>query len=404
MISRKWLQWMFLAIPNFYLFFLCSTKWNAGCSISAGLLGVLILVIYGWKRQKIRWNSLLFLLFYAIFMGSVIFASWMTGDRASFQLSIRFLSYSLPFWLFYLVLQRSPSLFHSTFWGTLSGSWVLLALTYRDLMHPLMDHRVHASFASANNFAMCLEAILPLLWMETLWSRKEYKQSAWGKMLFAMALLTSVLLTGALFLSRSRGGIAGFLLGALAVIIGSLLQGQRNWTLQRKIGVLVAALCIATVGGFRGTIMFGHRSYDGERLLLIQSACRMWEDHKIYGVGFQQWNRIYRTKYILPGAKEPNLSLAHNNVANFFSGTGTLGGLGYLLFTFGSLAVLLRKIYQEPGNIYGKMMLWVWLAIFIHGMVDNSLYAKFNTRLYFAMWGISMAALLPKKDIGKCKR
>ncbi len=397
MNSGNWLQWMLLAVPNLYLFFLCSTKWNAGTSISAGLLGVLILLVYGWKKQKIQWNSPLFLVLYVIFMGSVILASWLTGDKASFQLSTRFLSYSLPLWLLYLVLQQSPSLIHSTFWGTMTGSWVLLALTYQDLLHPLKDGRVHASFASANNFAMCLEAILPLLWLETLQLRKEYKHSARGNVLFVVALLTSILLTGALVLSKSRGGISGFLLGAVAVILYTLLQKLKNWSLQKKLAVLAVALGVTAAGGFRVTIVFEQRSYDGERLLLAQSAYHMWEDHKLYGVGFQQWNRIYRAKYILPGAKEPTLSLAHNNVANFFSGTGTLGGVGYLLFTFGSLGILLRKSYQMPDNIYGKMMLWVWMAIFIHGMVDNSLYAKFNTRLYFAMWGISLAALLPGK-------
>ena len=186
MNSENWLQWMLLAIPNLYLFFMCSTKWNAGTSISAGFLGVLILVMYGWKKQKICWNSSLFLLCYVFFMGSVVLASWLTGDKASFQLSIKFLSYSLPFWLLYLILQQSPSLFQSTFWGMLTGSWVLLALTCQDILHPLKDGRVHASFASANNFAMCLEAILPLLWLETLQVRKEYKNSARGKVLFVV--------------------------------------------------------------------------------------------------------------------------------------------------------------------------------------------------------------------------
>ena len=358
---------MLLVIPNLYLFFLCSTKWNAGVSISAGLLGVLILLIYGWKKQKICWNSPLFLLFYGIFMGSIILASWLTGDKASFQLSTKFLSYSLPLWIFYLILQQSPSLFHSTFWGTMTGSWVLLALTYKDLLHPLKDGRVHASFASANNFAMCLEAILPLLWMETLQLRTQYKYSTRGKVLFGVGLLTSVLLTGALFLSKSRGGISGFLLGAMAVLIGSFLQKRKEWSLEKKLSILFVALGIAAVGVFRGTIVFEARSYDGERLLLAQSAYHMWADHKVYGVGLQQWNRVYREKYILPGAKEPTLSLAHNNVANFFSGTGTLGGVGYLLFTFGSLVILLRKSYQMPDNIYGKMMLWVWLGIFFPG-------------------------------------
>lgn len=397
MNSKNWLQWMLLVIPNLYLFFLCSTKWNAGYSISAGLLGVLILVLYGLKKQKVCWTSPLFLLFYGIFMGSVILASWLTGDKASFRISLKFLSYSLPFWLLYLALQRSSSLFQSTFWGTLAGSWVLLALTCKDILHPLQDGRVHASFSSANNFAMCLESILPLLWIETLHLWKKSKHSTQGKVWFGVGLLTSLLLTGSLLLSKSRGGIAGFLLGALAVLFVSLLQKKKDWSVLKKCSILAVALGIAAVGVFRGTIVFDHRSYDGERLLLARSAYRMWEDHKFYGVGFNQWNRVYRAKYILPGAKEPTLSLPHNNVANFFSGTGTLGGVGYLLFTFGSLGILLRKSYQMPYNIYGKMMLWVWLAIFIHGMVDNSLYAKFNTRLYFAMWGISLAALLPPK-------
>ena len=71
-----------------------------------------------------------------------------------------------------------------------------------------------------------------------------------------------------------------------------------------------------------------------------------------------------------------------------------LGGTGYLLFTFGSLGVLLCTLRKQPANEYAQMMFWVWIAIFVHGIVDNSLYAKFNTRLYFAMWGIHLAAVL----------
>ena len=37
------LQWLLAAATNLYLFFLCSTKWNAGYSISGGILAVLIL-------------------------------------------------------------------------------------------------------------------------------------------------------------------------------------------------------------------------------------------------------------------------------------------------------------------------------------------------------------------------
>lgn len=46
------LQWLLAAATNLYLFFLCSTKWNAGYSISGGILAVLILWFY-LKKEKI---------------------------------------------------------------------------------------------------------------------------------------------------------------------------------------------------------------------------------------------------------------------------------------------------------------------------------------------------------------
>lgn len=46
------LQWLLAAATNLYLFFLCSTKWNAGYSISGGILAVLILWFYLKKKKN----------------------------------------------------------------------------------------------------------------------------------------------------------------------------------------------------------------------------------------------------------------------------------------------------------------------------------------------------------------
>lgn len=40
---------------------------------------------------------------------------------------------------------------------------------------------------------------------------------------------------------------------------------------------------------------------------------------------------------------------------------------------------------------YAYAMLWVWISFSVHGMVDNSLFARYNTRLFFAMWGVTLA-------------
>lgn len=386
MISDNRLQWLLMAATNLYLFFLCSTKWNAGYSISGGILGVLILWMYLKGKRKFHCASKLFFAVYGIFMAGVLLASYLTGDKPSIQVAHKFLSYSLPMWLLYLVLQQADSIRSATVKGVLAGSWVLIAESVRELYTSPWGDRLNGSFASANNFAMVLEAILPFLWVQT-WGMRNNKKSP----LFLLSLLTSTVLSACLILSSSRGGIAGFVLGFCGLVILFYLQ-KTTWSLKKRLSVLFLTGCVASGVMFAATVTYQSRSYDHERLLLLQSAYAMWQDHKLYGVGFQRWNQVYQAGYILPGAKEPTLSLAHNNVANFFSGTGVLGGMGYLLFTFGTLGVLLRTLRRQPENIYARMMFWIWIAIFVHGIVDNSLYAKFNTRLYFAMWGISLAA------------
>ena len=70
-----------------------------------------------------------------------------------------------------------------------------------------------------------------------------------------------------------------------------------------------------------------------------------------------------------------------------------VGGIGYLIFSLGSMVFLIKKIDERPDNYYVYAMLWVCVAIFSHGMVDNTLYNKDITRMFYGMWGITMASL-----------
>lgn len=397
--EQRWQIFLTFA-ANLYLFFLCSTKWNAGVSISAGLVGVAILFFYGYKKKKVQWPQKLFLFPYLLFMGTVLLASFLTGDAPSIKVSHNFLSYSLPFWLLYLALVQKKNAFISEVqWGAIAGTWVLNIQAIYQMFLPLKDNRITAGFTSANNFAMCLESILPLLWVNTFVLWKHYKNNQTKIAYFYFSFISDAMATFFLFLSGSRGGIAGFLIGIFILGIFSLLHNTKKLSCKEKIGVFFLSLCICGSVSFTATLKMDSRSYDGERILLLKSAYAMWQDHKVYGVGFQRWNQVYRAKYILPEAKEPTLSLAHNNIANFFSGTGTIGGIGYLTFVFATLSLLLKKINDDPNDISAKMMVWIWMAIFVHGFVDNSLYAKFNTRLYWAMWGITLASL--RRDEGE---
>lgn len=83
MISDNRLQWLLMAATNLYLFFLCSTKWNAGYSISLGLV-VVVMLIY-WKRKKkiaIPVHKV-WLLCYGLFMGLIFLAAVASGKTVS---------------------------------------------------------------------------------------------------------------------------------------------------------------------------------------------------------------------------------------------------------------------------------------------------------------------------------
>lgn len=163
-----------------------------------------------------------------------------------------------------------------------------------------------------------------------------------------MLLLAACLGIGVLFLTRTRGAIIGVSIGG--ILLAALLYGIKSCNIRKILMViLMCVLALECIGGLAMQVF--HRSYDYERVLLWKSSYEMWQDHKLYGIGFGNWAREY-PNYISPEAQEPNLTIPHNVIASFFDETGAIGGMGFLLFVFGTLIVLGRKIQQDPHNIY----------------------------------------------------
>lgn len=380
---------------NIYLFFMCSTNWNAGLSISAGLSGLAILYLYAWKKQKLQLPPKGVLLVYLLFGGAVIAAGFLTGNPVNGKRALSLFSYSLPLWIFYLLLVQIPAGIDRLWVGGLAGAWVLDGYGLRDFMAHGLTERINGPTASPNTFAMVWEVLLPWLLYGTVRSWQEKKKG-----LFALFLVTSLVSTGVLVGSFSRGGIVGFLMGGIIVLLFYLLQ-QKGWDLKRSVCALILCAFVLTGILFKTIASYDNRSYDGERKLLWTAAYQMWSDHKVYGVGITTWNAVYRQKYISPKAHEPHLALPHNNIANFFSAAGTLGGAGYLLFTGYTFYFLLKKRQEHPENGLLLVMLWIHTAFFIHGMVDNTLFGKYGLRLYFALWGMTLASIKTPNQLNR---
>ncbi|XOQ51217.1 MAG: hypothetical protein ACFWTX_08095 [Acidaminococcus timonensis] len=378
---------------NSYLFFMCSTNWNAGLSITAGLACLAILGVYGWKKQKIRLPQKEFLAVYLFFAAMVIAASYLTGNPVNGKKALTLFSYSLPLWIFYLLLVQCPEGLQRLWAGSLAGSWVLDGYGIKDFLAHGLTERINGPTASPNTYAMVWEVLLPWLLYGTVQSWQEKKMGR-----FALLLATSLVSTGLLLGSFSRGGIVGFFIGGIVVLLTYLLQ-RKGWGLKRCVCALFLCSFVLTGILFKTASFYDTRSYDGERKLLWTAAYQMWSDHKVSGVGITTWNSVYRQKYIARGAREPNLALPHNNIANFFSATGTLGGIGYLVFAGYTFYFLLRKRYHDSQNGLLLVMLWIHTAFYIHGMVDNTMFGKYGLRLYFAFWGMTLASIYDDKKL-----
>lgn len=192
-----------------------------------------------------------------------------------------------------------------------------------------------------------------------------------------------------ILLTQSRGAYIGVFFGLAFVICICFLLHKRISVKNAVVIVLMLFVLLCTA--FYGYHNNFKRGYDRERLLLWQSSYNMWNDHKVVGVGFSNWQKEYREHYISPEAKEPDLPMPHNVVVQFFATTGLIGGIGYLVFVLGETGFLIKRMQRFPDELNYPMMLWAFSLITIHGMVDAGITNKFAMQILCAYMGICLA-------------
>lgn len=379
---------------NIFLFlytaFLISTLSNAGVSISVSLLCIVIIYLYIKKFKKIIWPDKTFLAVYIVFFCSLFLSAVISGDLKSINETIKYVYWTLPFWVVYLSEKQSFSI-KSWGYGTSLPLLVISVYSVYQFITLPLGTRITGTFFSGNGLAGVLETSLPML-IAFYWAYREKNIKQYYNLIKYILLGIISMTIFALLATQSRGGIAGAFIGGIVVF----LMRYRN-----KIGIqynnrkniacaLIFAVAVSGVA-FLGLSTF-QRSYDNERMLLIQSSYAMWKDNPVYGVGFSNWKEQYQSHYISPMAKEPDLPMPHNNIAFFFSTTGIIGGIGYIVFTIGLLLLLIKKIRKYPQNVYYQAALWSFIAISIHGLVDSGITNKFNMQILFLCLGIAFAS------------
>ncbi len=379
----------------FFMFFAGS---KAAYSISLGLVILYILYqAYIQRKQEIAKNKTVrtFFILYAIFIGGLLAISAVYNINHAFAKAVKFVAYAVPCIVTYLALKDSKSVTKNISWGTWLGTICLCVPAIIEWTGQKGKFRANGSFASPVTFAMLLESMIPLLVILLYLTYKgKSKYRSLGLALGSSSLVTALI---SFFMSRTRGAIVGIIIGLVAMVVARRIFSGNMAFYKKKIILFLVLILAGIIGSFGFMLKYAHRSYDMERVLLMHSSIAMWQDHKVLGVGFGNWEHSYHTKYISPKAKEPNLPHAHNNFSMFFASTGTVGGLCYTIFTFGSLLWLLKSLHSQPDNAMLYAMLWAWFANFSHSFVDFTFSGKFGMRIYFCLWGITLASVVNYK-------
>ncbi len=378
------------AICIIYVFFcsLCISRWNAVYSISLTFLVLSFFLLY-YKRifRHITLPDTKFNLLYWPFFICLFISSIFLGDLESIGQSINYLYWSIPFFIMlfscqydlrneYIILAIAASII------VLSGYALIQFITT-----PVL--RVSGLFGHPNHFATVMSLNLTYL-ISLSTQTKFYKR-------LSNCIITFSICMGivALVLSGSRGSFLGVIGAGVITFILHCTTVHVSVKEKIKMAMIFVGLLLTFIGGiyFAGNQKVSN-SYDSERIKLLLSSYEMWNDHKFLGVGLTNWSEEYQDNYIRHDAREPDLNIPHNVPAYFFSTTGILGGIGYLLYTFGICGYMYKELRKEPKNMFIIAFLWSSLSITIHGLVDVGIMLNNAFKLYSGFLGLTMASII----------
>ena len=416
-----------------YSFFLLLSSSNAGYSISLALL-IVGEIVYYWKYRnfkRIGNISKTILLILGIFFLTLLISAYYHGGP-NIHDTWKYIYWALPcIPLFFGYIKDKSELAFFT-----GSSLALIALSIKGWIqiksifmgNMIGNGRITSTFVNPNDFGQIVEFALPIAILACRWSFYKWKseKKICYKYSLIFQILTIVISVIPFLGAQSRGATLGFCIGGCIV---GLFYGIKYWKIfnYRTLIVLLSIICLG-FGLYGANIVAKHdvggqklsqsvnidnnlsktiermtglpsRSYDGERILLWKSSYNMWQDYPMLGVGWSNWQYMYQNHYIFDEAKERDLPMPHNNIAYFFSTTGVVGGIGYLIFTIGLFAYIIKEFNKNPESCLLPSFLWAFVSTTIHGQVDSGIVNKYAMHILFGFLGIVVASLSKVKNI-----
>lgn len=463
---------------------------NASISIAAGLAAACILYdcyqkksFAGFRVAKENWLGI------AVFLGTVLLASLLLGDKPSIHMAFKYVYWTLPFLLVAYLSKLADIRYAAAAGALFSVAVTSINVAYLNYLllqghklaylngAPVVTGRLGAFHSYPTHYALLLACTFPLLLC--FFAEKKLQKNP---LVAAISLSVSLLGLWSLWKTGSRGGMIALFAGGVFVFALFCFFQKQSRQLRNGLTIGTAAIAAVLLVGIQG----GNRTYgDSARIWMWKASYVMWQDHKLLGVGLENWQQEYIDKYILkdeikqevlqryqdwkkaaeqraaaqkaaatkkaaaekvsakkPTAQKPTVQkpqpqltpeqkaaaakaaaqkaeavkkeaskkeadriaagqkaaikshssfdMPHNVIAWFFSTTGILGGIGYLLFILYYCRLFYSKLKGCSNEWILYVGLWTFLAITFHGLVDAGITNKEAARLLFLILGVSL--------------
>lgn len=270
--------------------------------------------------------------------------------------------------------------------------------------------RIWGPYISYNNFAGYLAVVIPLGMGMLLYAAPELKTLPnvplrkkiarfWGSEKFGsftLYFLLLLIMTAALFMSFSRGGIISF---ALAAVVFAWITYRRR-TLRKKTTllallaiVILAAVVLASWEGLERRFADLEHHHVG-RLSVWQDAIPLVRDYPAVGTGLGTFSNAY-LRY---QTSQPRVSFdhAHNDYVELLTDVGVVGFLLAAALALSFFLPLFRR-WKEKRGMLGKCLgaggLSSAVAIAAHSFVDFDLHIPANALLFTVVMAVTYSVI-----------
>jgi len=198
--------------------------------------------------------------------------------------------------------------------------------------------------------------------------------------IFLYGLISSIYLV-AIVLSKSRGAIIGLFTVIFILAVNFFISRYRYIFVSgiiKRFGSILVAIFLGLFIGFSAWFFINISQFTPDvsnpwvrpsgtgtiRLCVWEGTKSLLKDHFIFGAGLSGFREMYSKKYITCDA-EP-LEYPHNIILNFWSETGLLGLLSFILIiVFYFQFLMQQKAGALKAAFAAAMLYWV-----VHGLVD----------------------------------